>query len=240
VNVTSDQTATSGGDVTSEGNFPVTARGVCWNTSTLPTTANFKLIDPSGGIGSFVSNLTGLNISQEYYIRAYATSSAGTAYGNEEIIFTCFVAGTQITLSDGSLKNIEEIVVGDKVKSVNQTTMETVDRPVMRTLVNPPSNQLLKITFSNGTVNTNTKIHPYYVKGKGWSSVDPAPFKGKDGFSAVPLAVGDECQVLKNGILVTVSITNIEMLPDLVVPTYNFKVEETSCYFANGILVHNK
>ena len=232
-------TGSGGGNVTSSGEFPVTDRGVCWSITATPTINDSHTSDGTG-TGSFTSTLTGLSIDTKYYVRAYATNSAGTSYGNE-VSFTsgCFVAGTKITLSDGSLKNIEEIVIGDKVKSVNQVTMETVDRTVTRTLANPPSNQLLKISFSNGTVNTNTKIHPYYVKGKGWSSVDPAPFIGREGFSAVPLAVGDECQVLENGKLVTVSITSIEMLPDLVVPTYNFTVEETNCYFANGLLVHN-
>jgi formylglycine-generating enzyme required for sulfatase activity len=231
-------TASGGGEVTSEGDFPVTAKGVCWSITTCPTIADSPTNDGTGA-GIFSSTLTDLNFNY-YYVRAYATNSAGTAYGNQVPLNSCFIAGTKITLSDGTFKNIEAIVVGDKVKSVNPATMETVDRAVVRTLVNPPSNQLLKITFSNGTVNTNTKIHPYYVKGKGWSSVDPAPFKEKEGFSSVPLAVGDECQVLENGKLVTVSITSIEMLPDLVVPTYNFTVEGTNCYFANGILVHNK
>ncbi len=232
-------TASSGGNVTDDGGSTITARGVCWSTTAPPTISNSHTEDGTG-TGTFTSTLTGLDPDYTNYVRAYATNSAGTAYGNQVTYYFCFVAGTKITLSNGSFKNIEEIVVGDKVKSVNQNTMETVDRTVTRTLSNPPSNQLLRITFSNGIVNTNTKIHPYYVKGKGWSSVDPTPFMGREGFSAVPLAVGDECQVLENGKLLPLTITSIEMLPNLVVPTYNFSVEETNCYFANGILVHNK
>jgi len=143
-------------------------------------------------------------------------------------------------MADGSIKNIEDVLVGDKVKSINPETMETVSRTVLRTFAHPPSDELLRITFSNGIVNTNTKIHPYWVKGKGWSSVDPAPLEGKQGFSSVPLAVGDQCQVLENGKLLPLTIRNIEFLPNLAVPTYNFSVDETHCYFANGILVHNK
>jgi hypothetical protein len=239
VNYTGGTTASGGGDVTSEGDFPVTVKGVCWSTTTCPTIADDHTED-GAGTGPFSSTLTDIT-SYYYYVRAYATNSAGTAYGNQQLYFhACFVAGTKITMADGSIKNIEDVLVGDKVKSVNPETMETVDKTVIRTLVNPPSNQLLKITFSNGTVNTNTKIHPYYVKGKGWSSVDPAPYKGREGFSAVPLAVGDQCQALENGKLVPLIITDIKMLPNLAVPTYNFSVEETNCYFANGMLVHNK
>jgi hypothetical protein len=75
--------ATSGGSVTAEGGATVTARGVCWSTSQSPTLANEYTTDGSG-LGSFVSNLTGLNAGTTYYVRAYATNSVGTAYGNQQ------------------------------------------------------------------------------------------------------------------------------------------------------------
>jgi uncharacterized protein (TIGR02145 family) len=75
-------TAVSGGNITSDGGSSVTARGTCWATTTNPTVANFKTSDNSG-TGSFVSNLTGLTPGATYYVRAYATNAAGTAYGNE-------------------------------------------------------------------------------------------------------------------------------------------------------------
>jgi len=75
-------TASSGGNITSDGGVAVTVRGVCWNTSPGPTTANSKTIDGSGS-GSFTSNLTGLVTATTYYVRAYATNATGTSYGNE-------------------------------------------------------------------------------------------------------------------------------------------------------------
>ena len=75
-------TATCGGEVTDEGNASVTARGVCWSTTPNPTIANNHTADGSG-TGSFTSNLTGLTAGATYYVRAYATSSWGTSYGNE-------------------------------------------------------------------------------------------------------------------------------------------------------------
>ena len=74
--------ATLGGNITADGGSTVTQRGVCYGTTTNPTTANSTTNDGSG-TGSFVSNLTGLAASTTYYARAYATNSAGTAYGNE-------------------------------------------------------------------------------------------------------------------------------------------------------------
>jgi uncharacterized protein (TIGR02145 family) len=75
-------TATCGGNVTSEGGATVTARGVCWSTSQNPTIADSHTSD-STGIGIFESNLEGLTSNTPYHVRAYATNSAGTAYGNQ-------------------------------------------------------------------------------------------------------------------------------------------------------------
>ena len=78
----SPTTAASGGNITANGWATVTARGVCWNTSTGPTIANDCTSNGTGN-GIFTSNLSGLTDNTTYYIRAYATNSAGTSYGNE-------------------------------------------------------------------------------------------------------------------------------------------------------------
>ena len=75
-------TVTCGGNVTSGGDTPVTARGVCWSTSHNPTISNSHTTDGTG-TGSFTSSITGLTANTTYYVRAYATNSAGTTYGNE-------------------------------------------------------------------------------------------------------------------------------------------------------------
>ena len=74
--------ASSGGSISSDGGADIIYRGICWSTSANPTVSITKTEDGTG-IGSFVSNLTGLSPATTYYIRAYATNSMGTAYGNE-------------------------------------------------------------------------------------------------------------------------------------------------------------
>jgi len=80
-------TVTSGGNITTDGGAAVTARGVCWNTSSGPTISNSKTTDGTGS-GSFTSSGTGLLPGTIYYVRAYATNSIGTAYGNELTVTT--------------------------------------------------------------------------------------------------------------------------------------------------------
>jgi hypothetical protein len=82
VTAVTQTTATSGGNVTATGSAPVTARGVCWSTTHAPTTACSHTTDGSGA-GSFSSSVTGLTPATTYFIRAYATSTAGTSYGAE-------------------------------------------------------------------------------------------------------------------------------------------------------------
>ncbi|MEX2370465.1 MAG: hypothetical protein WD578_05610, partial [Bacteroidales bacterium] len=77
-----ETTAESGGDISDDGGATVTERGVCWSTNQNPTTADNKTSDGTG-TGSFTSSITGLTSNTTYYVRAYATNSAGTAYGYE-------------------------------------------------------------------------------------------------------------------------------------------------------------
>src|ERR1035437_2147768 len=101
-------TAISGGNITSDGGASVSIRGVCWSTSTNPTISNTKTSDGLG-LGSFVSNLAGLTANTTYYVRAYATNSAGTVYGNEVNFITS--AATPVvppTLTTTSITSITQ------------------------------------------------------------------------------------------------------------------------------------
>jgi hypothetical protein len=76
--------ASSGGDIANDGGSTVTARGVVWSTiaSFNPDTVTVYKTYNGGGVGSFISNISGLKGNTTYYIMAYATNVAGTAYGN--------------------------------------------------------------------------------------------------------------------------------------------------------------
>jgi hypothetical protein len=95
-NLVTATTAKTGGIITNSGASNVTSRGVCYSsTATIPTIANTKTIDGTG-IGTFISSLTGLTANSTYYIRAYATNSIGTAYGDVKSFMT-----TNATIPNG-------------------------------------------------------------------------------------------------------------------------------------------
>ena len=75
--------AISGGEVISQGPTAITVRGVCWSTSTGPTVNLATKTSDGTGTGTFTSTVNGLLAGTTYYLRAYATNSSGTAYGNE-------------------------------------------------------------------------------------------------------------------------------------------------------------
>jgi len=77
--------ANSGGTVTSDGGSTITALGIVWDTATNPTIALSTKASSttSPSLGAFKSSMTGLKESTKYYVRAFATNSAGTSYGNE-------------------------------------------------------------------------------------------------------------------------------------------------------------
>jgi len=78
--------AVSGGEITNSGGADITARGICWSTSANPTIDDDKT-NIGTGIGAFSGNISGLLPGTLYYVRSFATNSAGTGYGNE-ISFT--------------------------------------------------------------------------------------------------------------------------------------------------------
>ncbi len=92
--------AMSGGYIYNDGGSPVTARGVCWSTSQNPTVENNLGKTTNGiGTGAFTSSIAGLEQNTTYYVRAYATNSMGTQYGNQVSFSTIIADGTTGTVT---------------------------------------------------------------------------------------------------------------------------------------------
>jgi uncharacterized protein (TIGR02145 family) len=70
------------GNVLIENGAAIIARGFCWSLNPIPTINDFKS-DNGPGLGTFVTSLTSLLADTIYYVRAYAQSSIGIAYGNQ-------------------------------------------------------------------------------------------------------------------------------------------------------------
>lgn len=84
-------TATGNGNITATGGVNPTVRGFCWDLATNPDPdINDSKVQESGsfGTGAFTGNITGLSAGTQYKVRAYATNTVGTSYGNVETFTT--------------------------------------------------------------------------------------------------------------------------------------------------------
>jgi RHS repeat-associated protein len=154
----------------------------------------------------------------------------------------CFCADTQIEMADGSKKLIQEVVKGDQVVSYSFPDLNINSATVIETH-SPTKTELARIEIGE-VINNNTLDHPYFVVGKGWASVRPeqtmSRYEAFRGVTVSELEVGDQCLRLTSRGIVQVAIRGMQIYEVNETAVYNFRVEGTGCYFANGILVHNK
>ena len=114
--------AVSGGTIKSDGGEDITEKGVCWSTTTGPTIADSKTSDGKGS-ANFTSNLVGLAEGQPYYVRAYATNSVGTAYGNEVTFTTAQVTGAALTTTEATAITPSSATAGGNVTDAGGGTV---------------------------------------------------------------------------------------------------------------------
>jgi pectin methylesterase-like acyl-CoA thioesterase len=91
--------ATSGGVISNDGNAAITAKGVCWNTLGSPTLSDAFINDGTTS-APFTSSITGLTAGTIYHVRAYATNSAGTAYGNDTTFTTLSTLSAPVVITN--------------------------------------------------------------------------------------------------------------------------------------------
>ncbi len=149
VTVYSSTLAVSGGNITDDSGFAVTSRGIVWGTASEPTLgSNDGLTTDGSGIGEFTSTMANLNPQTNYYVRAYASNSNGTKYGNE-VLFT-----TLPTSIEGNLMSNVSIYpnpFNDKLVIDSETPVRKIS------ISNMNGQTVLERTF-NGTTKTSLDV----------------------------------------------------------------------------------
>jgi Pretoxin HINT domain len=134
----------------------------------------------------------------------------------------CFLSGTMVWMSNGTYKNIEDVKIGDIVKSYNESSREIVNSTVINIYYHNANQMGVDYYMIINNFLEVTPNHPILVNGQ-WQQIGNAK-------------IGDYLQD-ENGN--RVYIANIQKIYQKV-PVYNLEINDTHNYFANGILVHNK
>lgn len=158
----------------------------------------------------------------------------GAEYGSRGTC--CFDAGSQVLMADGTTKNIEDVVVGDIVMSLNEDTGEFIPQTVKKTIIKHNSDDLVYVNLSNGTQIGMRAYHPLLTT-EGWKSLRPKLAETQiEAGNVAMLEVGDVlvCYV-ENA-----TIVSIEARPEIKnYDTYNLSIDGYHNYIVNGVVVHN-
>ncbi len=162
-----NNSAVCGGNVTAYGSTAVSAKGVCWSTLSEPTISDSYTTDGSG-LGSFTSNISGLDGNTPYFVRAYATNMEGTAYGNE-ISFTTTVTGTLPTVTTDIASSISDssAICGGEV--ISEGSSAVIARGVcwstiLPTIADPHTSDGNGIGHFSSNLTGLEEYTPYYVR----------------------------------------------------------------------------
>lgn len=188
--------------------------------------------------------LTGIEVHEEetvvYNLKTVAVNH--NFFANEYLVHnrggSCFVAGTEISIEGGDYKNIEDIVVGDKVVTHNEETGEAELKEVYEVLA-PIHSDIVTYTLADGSSVTSTYDHPYYVEGLNLKSSNPVKTNELYDLPKEVTQIGlGDILIKEDG--TKSAITGIVAQEFKETQTYLLRVNDNHNYFANNILVHNK
>jgi len=210
-------TATGGGNITNDGGATVISRGICWNTSTNPTILNYKVIS-GNGVGSFISYLSGLTAETTYYVRAFATNSVGTTYGNE-VSFKTDIAPVLPSLTTNIATNItsNSATLGGNITSDGNATV--TERGVCYSISPNPTTANTKLVIGSGTgsftqsasgltSNTTYYVRAYAINSQGTAYGNEVNFKTNIELSLATLTTSAPTNITTTGATLGGNITS--------------------------------
>ncbi|MCC6198937.1 hypothetical protein IT401_01880 [Candidatus Nomurabacteria bacterium] len=149
--------------------------------------------------------------------------------GGWQSLYACFIAGTKVTMADGTYKLIEDVKIGDVLKG------ETGNNTVLA-FHRPPKSDGIIYGF-NGEKPFVTAEHPFMTT-EGWKSLNPEKTKKENiGIKVTKLEEGDEL-ITEHGTEKIEMITSEKVSQNT--PLYNFVLSGDRTYYADEYLVHNK
>ncbi|MEA2696667.1 MAG: hypothetical protein QOI66_938 [Myxococcales bacterium] len=143
----------------------------------------------------------------------------------------CFVAGTRVTMADGTQKAIDQIQVGEQVLAFDEKSARLMPARVTERFVHPDWKEQADTILINGRLRATTN-HPFLVNGR-WQRADQIQ-PGDIFHTLTPILIdnGPVRTMLSEPVLTLVPLPGVETV-------YNLEVDGYHTYFAEGVLVHN-
>lgn len=171
-----DSGAKCGGTVSFSGGFSISDCGICYGTSLNPTISDSHTEDHNGE-GSFTSTMSGLRAGTKYYVRAYAKTSSGIIYGNQESFTTKSVKW--LYYGNGMYENSWGLIGGgvDEWAVMFPSSMLSSNYnkylSKVRTYIKETGSYTLKIYEGGSSKPTNTLMsHSCYISNTGWVEIN--------------------------------------------------------------------
>lgn len=147
-------------------------------------------------------------------------------FANEILVHNysyCFIGETKITLFNGDVKNIEDVVVNEEVLTYNEESGIT-EKGIVGNLKQHEVHSVIRLTFDDNNIIITTHEHPFFVEDKGW-------------VKAEELRPLDMCKKVDGSESLISTVETVEETYTV----YNLlSISENHNFYANGILVHNK
>ena len=197
--------------------------------SSIRVTYHFSVSNTTGTISWSIEN------SYVYLPRATGynkTASVSVKYTVSGGPGGCFTGDTQVTMSDGSTKNIADVKVGDNVISYDEYLDEFVIENVEEVLCYG-QHDIYRVEFEDGTFVDCTASHPFFTT-NGWAAIDTENGRREHGVKCSTLDENSNA-ITQNGSVRVVRITDLHKQETV----YNLTVSNTHTYIAGGVVVHN-
>jgi len=144
--------ATGGGNISSNGGTAVTVSGLVWSTTANPTISLSSKTTNGWAIGGpWTSSITGLLPNTLYHYRAYATNAVGTAYGADVTFTTSSVASSPT----GTL-TATDCIIDMGGNSCNTNLVWNTINPIGTSEVTTPTN--IKLATANSSAGTSYSV----------------------------------------------------------------------------------
>lgn len=146
----------------------------------------------------------------------------------------CFAKGTKIMMADKSIKNIEDLKLGDNVAYLDLETNKLKAAKIEK-LENVVHNHLVSYKFESGREITATQDHPFRLQNKDcWASLKPEKSKQYKGFENIEKVQTGDLFLTPRG---TEKLIGVEILEEEQ-ETYTIsKLSAGNNFIANGLVV---